>query len=218
MRILIIDDHRLFAEAVRTALSGNGLEILPVASTGREGVEAARSQRPDLVLVDLVLPDTSGIDVGRRILQDCPEARVMAVTGLNDTGILQQVMRAGFHGYLTKDSPIALLVESIHAVANGQMVIPHRLAAGAAGDKTSAERDAELLAKQLTPRERSVLILLVEGSASEEIALRMSISPNTVRTHIQNILTKLQVHSRLEAAAFAVRYGLVDVRRERRRA
>jgi DNA-binding NarL/FixJ family response regulator len=218
MRILIIDDHRLFAEAVRTALSGNGLEILPVASTGREGVEAARSHRPDLVLVDLVLPDTSGIDVGRRILRDCPEARVMAVTGLNDTGILQQVMRAGFHGYLTKDSPIALLVESIHAVASGQMVIPHRLAAGAAGDKTSAERDAELLAKQLTPRERSVLILLVEGSASEEIALRLSISPNTVRTHIQNILTKLQVHSRLEAAAFAVRYGLVDVRRERRRA
>lgn len=218
MRILIIDDHKLFAEAVRTALSGNGMEILPVASTGQEGVEAARFQRPDLVLVDLVLPDTTGIEVGRRILQECPDTRVMAVTGVSDPGILQEVMRAGFHGYMTKDSPMAQLVESIHAVTSGQMVIPHRLAAGAAGEKSSAQRDAELLSKQLTPRERSVLNMLVEGSASEEIALRMAISPNTVRTHIQNILTKLQVHSRLEAAAFAVRYGLVDVRRERRRA
>lgn len=111
---------------------------------------------------------------------------------------------------------MAQFVDSIKAAMSGQLVVPHRLAARAAGARSSEERDASLLAEQLTKRERDVLRMLVEGARSEAIAKRMSISPNTVRTHVQNILTKLQVHSRLEAAAFAVRHGLAGHGRDRR--
>ena len=202
MRVLIIDDHKLFAEAIRSALGSDGLrmEILPVATSAKEGLAAAKSGSPDLVLVDLGLPDESGVE--------------LAVTALSDPQFLREAMKAGFHGFITKDTPMARFVDSIKAAMSGHVVVPHRLAARAAGARSTEERDAGLLAEQLTKRERDVLGMLVEGTRSEEIARRMSISPNTVRTHIQNILTKLQVHSRLEAAAFAVKHGLV--RRDRR--
>jgi len=218
VRILIIDDHKLFAEAIRSALSSQGMDVLPVATSGGQGLDTARSELPDLVLLDLGLPDGPGVSFGKKILQDCPDTKVLAVTALSDPGLLNEAMTAGFHGYLTKDTEIRRFVESIDAVMNGQAVIPHRLAAAAADVRRTPERDADLLAEQLTQRERSVLHLLVEGASSDEIARRLSISPNTVRTHVQNVLTKLQVHSRLEAATFAVRYGLVGTRTEFREA
>ncbi len=213
MRVLFIDDQKLFAEAIRSALSsnGHGMEVLPVASTAKEGLEAAKAHRPDIVLVDMILPDGTGVELGEQILESCPGTAVVAVTALSDPRMLRDALKVGFHGYLTKDTPIARFVESIQSAMNGHVVLPHRLAARAAGHRSASERDAGLLADQLTYRERDVLKLLVEGAGSEEIARWLSISPNTVRTHIQNILTKLQVHSRLEAAAFAVRYGLVSV-------
>jgi two-component system nitrate/nitrite response regulator NarL len=217
MRVLIIDDQKLFAEAIRSALSsnGHGLEALPVASTAEEGLAAAKAERPDIVLVDMVLPDGNGIELGEQILDSCPGTVVVAVTALSDPRMLRDAIKVGFHGYLTKDTPIARFIESIKSAINGQVVLPHRLAARAAGQQSTEERDAGLLADQLTDRERDVLKLLVKGARSEDIARWLSISPNTVRTHIQNILTKLQVHSRLEAAAFAVRFGLVDGARDR---
>jgi two-component system, NarL family, nitrate/nitrite response regulator NarL len=213
MRVLIIDDQKLFAEAIRSALSsnGHGMEVLPVATTAMEGLAAAQANRPDVVLVDMILPDGTGIELGEQILESCPGAVVVAVTALSDARMLREAIKVGFHGYLTKDTSIMRFVESIKSAVNGQVVLPHRLAARAAGQKSVEERDAELLADQLTDRERDVLSLLVKGARSDEIARWLSISPNTVRTHIQNILTKLQVHSRLEAAAFAVRHGLVSV-------
>jgi DNA-binding NarL/FixJ family response regulator len=217
MRVLIVDDHKLFAEAIRSALSRDkGMEVVAVAGTAKEGLEAAKKGRPDVALVDLALPDENGIQLGRQILENCPGTIVLAVTGMSDPQLLREAMKAGLHGYLTKDTPMARFVESIEAAMNGHVVVPHKLAARAAGARTGEERDASLLAEQLTSRERDVLGLLVEGRRSDEIATKLSISPNTVRTHIQNILTKLQVHSRLEAAAFAVRHGMVNLGRERR--
>ena len=214
MRVLIVDDHKLFAEAIRSALSMNGhaMDVLPVATSAREGLEAARSARPDVALVDLGLPDESGIELGRKILELCPGAKVLAVTALADTHLLREAVKVGFHGYLTKDIPMARFVDSIVATINGQLVIPQRLAGPAIGAESDEERNARLLTAQLTPQEKTVLGLLVEGRPGPDIARKLTISPNTVRTHIQNILTKLQVHSRLEAAAFAVRYGLVEFR------
>ncbi len=214
MRVLIVDDHKLFAEAIRSVLTSSGMEVLGVVTNGKDAMDAASRERPDLVLVDLLLPDASGVDVGRAILEASPQTRVLAVTALNDAEPLADALKAGFHGYLTKDTPMIRFVESIQAAMNGRVVMPHRVGP-VSGTRSDEERDALLLAEQLTRREREVLAMLVEGAAGDEIASRLAISPNTVRTHIQNILTKLQVHSRLQAAAYAVRHDLVSGARGR---
>jgi DNA-binding NarL/FixJ family response regulator len=189
------------------------MDVTAVASTVEEGLAASRRDLPDVVLVDLGLPDGDGIALGRTIASELPDTKVIALTALNDPKAVGEALRAGFSGYLTKDTPLTQFVAMIEAAVAGQVVIPQRLAAVAVGARTSEERHASLLAEQLSPRERQVLSLLAEGASSEEIAGKLSVSPNTVRTHVQSILTKLQVHSRLEAATFAVRYGIVKVPR-----
>jgi two-component system, NarL family, nitrate/nitrite response regulator NarL len=218
MRVLIIDDHKLFAEAIRSALRTTGLEVLPVATSGAEGLRAARSAKPDLVLLDLGLPDDHGIAIGQKILEADPDTKVIAVTALNDPRLLRETVKAGFNGYLTKDVRVWRLVESIHAVMEGQSVMAGSTASAPTESRRPIRVSADVLVEQLTKRERDVLGLLVQGATSEGIARRLSISPNTVRTHVQNVLSKLQVHSRLQAATFAVRHGLVGNGRERREA
>lgn len=213
IKVLIVDDHRLFADVIRSVLTEQGMDVLDVASTVAEGLAADRAGQPDVVLVDLGLPDGDGISLGRSIVAARPDARVIALTALNDPKAVGEALRAGFAGYLTKDTPLTQFVSLIEAAVAGQVVIPQRLAAGVAGARTADERHAALLAEQLSPRERQVLTLLAEGANSEDIAGRLSVSPNTVRTHVQSILTKLQVHSRLEAATFAVKYGIVKLPR-----
>jgi two-component system nitrate/nitrite response regulator NarL len=208
IQVLIIDDHKLFAEAIRSTLQRQGMEILDPVTRGSEGIDVATQKQPDVALVDLGLPDMRGIEVGRKILEVSPETKVVAVTALNDPDMVTKAIRAGFHGYLTKDTPLSLFVDSLRSALQGQLVVPHRLAAPS-NDMTDDEREALLLTKQLTARELEVLTLLAQGASSSQIAKRLSVSPNTVRSHVQNILTKLQVHSRLEAAAFAVRYRVV---------
>jgi DNA-binding NarL/FixJ family response regulator len=215
-RILLVDDHRLFSEVIRSTLEGMGMDVLPVATTGSEGLDVARRERPDIVLVDIGLPDESGLVVGEKILEEMPDTKVVAVTSLIDPRAVAEAVRLGFRGYVTKDTPVNQFVSSIQAVLDGNVVMPKQLARAAAGDRSPEEQHAAMLVKQLTDREREVLQLLAEGSRGTQIAERLGISPNTVRTHVQSILTKLQVHSRLEAAAFAVRHGLIKTPGERR--
>jgi two-component system, NarL family, response regulator LiaR len=215
-RVLIIDDHRLFSEVIRSTLEGMGMEVLGSATTGSEGLDMARRERPDVVLVDIGLPDESGLSVGKKILEALPETKVVAVTSLIDPRAAAEAVRLGFRAYVTKDTPVNQFVSWIQAVLDGAEVTPPQLARHAAGYRTPEEQHAAILIKQLTDRERQVLQLLAEGSSGVQIAARLSISPNTVRTHVQSILTKLQVHSRLEAAAFAVRHGLIRTPGERR--
>jgi len=207
VRILIVDDHVLFAEAIRPTLESLGMTVVAVATTGADGLEFARRLRPDLILVDIGLPDESGLVTGRRILGEFPEAKVIALTALDSPSAVREAMRVGFHGYLTKDTPVSRFASSLRTVLDGQVVLPRRLVS-AVGRRRDDDGSA-LLAAQLTAREREVLGLLAEGLGGTDIARRLGISTNTVRTHIQSILTKLQVHSRLEAAAFALRRGLV---------
>ncbi len=138
-----------------------------------------------------------------------PDAKVVALTALDDENAVQEALRLGFHGYFTKHIDADQFRRSLASVIDGQTVFPHRL-----GRRTVPagveQRDMELMAAQLTTREREVLQLLAEGASSPQIAARLGVSPNTVRTHVQGILSKLQLHSRLEAAAFAVRYELVE--------
>lgn len=215
IRALIVDDHTLFAEAIRATLEAKGVEVVAVVATGAGALEATAATRPDLILLDLGLPDRSGLAVGADILHEWPETKVLALTALDDPRAVKEAMRTGFHGYLTKDTPVAKFVEAVLAAIGGQVVMPHRLAAHAAGARSSREREVALMADQLTYRELDVLRLLADGMQGEAIARKLGISRNTVRTHVQSILTKLQVHSRLEAATFAVRHGIVEPPRSR---
>lgn len=207
MRILIVEDQVLFAEAMQVALRNHGIEVVGIASTGEEGLELVSALDPDVVLLDLGLPDRGGMKVGREMLERYPRVRVMALTALRDGRTARDALRAGFSGYLTKDTDIDRLLRAIQAAVAGEVTIPKRLARQAAGDQGDA---VSLMASQLTEREREVLAMLAEGADSATIAARCQISRNTVRTHVQSILAKLNVHSRLEAAAFAVQHGLVS--------
>ncbi len=187
-----------------------GMGPVDVVSTGREALEAVKQVRPDLVLIDVGLPDGHGIAIGRDILEEAPGTKVVALTALEDERTVQDALRSGLHGYLTKSTEPAPFKRALESIADGQTVFPHRLGRQP-GWSNGHRSQEELLGEQLTGREVEVLQLLAEGASSRDIAQKLSVSPNTVRTHVQGILSKLQVHSRLEAAAFAVRHDLVKL-------
>jgi two-component system nitrate/nitrite response regulator NarL len=210
MRVLIVDDQRLFADVICSALESRGVQVVGVAGDAKQALDMWRATRPDVVLVDVGLPDESGVEVGKRILAEHSGTKVLIVTALNDARVVGDALRAGFAGYLTKDTPLSRFLEQIEAALRGEVVVPHRISAGANSHRTPEQRHASFLAEQLSVRELDVLRLLAEGAQTGDMARRLEISTNTVRTHVQSILTKLQVHSRLEAATFAVRFGIVS--------
>lgn len=214
-RVLIVEDHRLFADALRPVLIKMGMEVMDTAPDAARALAIISSEPTDVVLVDLGLPDMAGIDVAKEILRRRPQTKVLALTGLNDPRVVREALQAGLHGFLTKDMPLLRFVNAIEASLEGQVVIPHTLASAAPGRRTPEEQHADMVRQHLTPREYEVLALLVEGSNTNRMAIRLGLSPNTVRTHVQNILEKLQVGSRLEAAAFAVRHQLIGQSAER---
>jgi two-component system nitrate/nitrite response regulator NarL len=181
-----------------------------------------------LVLVDVGLPDRSGIAIGKQMLEELEprpngngkgdanangHIRLVAITALDDSRLAQEALRAGFRGYLMKDMNVSQLLSSIDAVLEGQIVVPSKVTRVPPGIRVGRDLEARLLAEQLTKRELEVLELLATGAGSQDIASALGVAPNTVRTYVQSILSKLQVHSRLEAAAFAVRHSLVRRRR-----
>jgi DNA-binding NarL/FixJ family response regulator len=162
--------------------------------------------RPDVVLLDLGLPDESGLAVGKALVSTWPDARIIALTALDDPTAVSEALAIGFRGYLTKDTAVDRFIAAIDTVMQDQIVLPQRIRNRA---RSGMDEHAALLVSQLTVREREVLGLLTAGLDGPAIARRLGVSRNTVRTHVQSILTKLQVHSRLEAAAFARHHRLV---------
>jgi two-component system, NarL family, response regulator LiaR len=184
-----------------------GMSVLGVYTTAESGLAGAREHRPDMVLLDLGLPDRSGLELGTDILEELPETKVVVVTALEDEKSVQDAHKAGFHGYLTKQTEAERFRHALRSVQDGQTVFPQRQVG-----RNRERTNDELMSEQLTTREVEVLQLLAEGASSGQIAEELRVSPNTVRTHVQGILSKLQLHSRLQAAAFAVRHGLAKPR------
>jgi len=203
---MIVNDHALFAEAVGEVLADRGYRVEGLVRTGKDAVEAARRTRPDLVLMDLRLSDGNGVEVGRAIAEQVPSTKVLAVTGDRDPDLVSRTMRAGFHGYVTKEASMSTLVESLDAVLAGRIVTP----GGVSGPWSDGVRPREARLEPLTPREREILQLLAQGQRTAQIASTLHIAKNTVRSHVQTVLSKLGAHSRLEAVALARRRGLLS--------
>jgi len=207
IRILIADDHSVVRQGLHMFLSlDSELEIVGEATNGLEAVNQARKLKPDVVLMDLIMPQMDGITAIEIIRHELPDVEVIALTSvLEDTAVIGAI-KAGAIGYLLKDTQANELCRAIKAAAAGQVQLSPQAAARLMHEVRTPENP-----QALTDRETDVLSLLANGKANKEIALSLHISETTVKTHVSNILTKLGVPSRTQAALYAVRIGLASL-------
>ena len=210
--VLLADSHSLFRDAVRLVLaSGTDLEVVAEARDGLQAVAEAERTRPDVALLDANLPNCDGIRAAEMIRQRVPECHVIVLSGEEDEQILIRALEVGASGYFTKEYPLAELIEAARAVHRGETLVPTRMLGPLLTRLLHRRRQQDDALRQLarlTRREREVLALLADGADNDSIAQALVISPQTARTHIQNVLSKLGVHSRLEAAAFVLQNGV----------
>jgi DNA-binding NarL/FixJ family response regulator len=206
LRILVADDHPLFREGVVHSLSfEDDLEVVAEASSGAEAVRLAIQLLPDLVVLDLGMPDGGGIAATRQIAASCPGTAILILTVSEDPDDLLQALKAGARGYVLKGVPAHGLVQAVRAVTAGEVYVAQALAGSILREMTRPTVDAF---DQLTPREGEVLELVAKGQTNREIGEGLYLSEKTVKHYMTNVLQKLHVHSRLEAALLAQRREL----------
>jgi DNA-binding NarL/FixJ family response regulator len=214
VRVLAVDDDEVFRLGLEQALAEEpGIEIVGEAHDGDRAVERAAHLHPDVVLMDLRMPGTDGVEATRRIRESTPEVRVLVLTVSEEESDLFAAVRAGANGYLLKGASPAEVADAVRSVARGEAPLSPAVAPKLLAEFNAlSRRDAEMggHAQRLTPREIDVLRLIARGLSNRQIANDLVISENTVRNHVRNILEKLRVRSRVEAAAVAMRDRLVD--------
>ena len=212
IRVLVVDDHDLFRAGLAALLAAQpGIEVVAQASGGRMGVRLADELEPDVILMDVRMPDLEGPDATREILDRHPSTRVVALTVVSDDSDVAAVVEAGACGFLAKDTAIDAVVLAVRAAANGVAWLSPRAAEVVLGRvrRVGADEEPEPgLLEELSPREREVLRLIARGMENAEIAEELGISPRTAKNHVSNILVKLGMPSRIQAAIYAVRRGL----------
>ena len=211
-RVLIVDDHDLFRTGLRNLLEDQGVNVVGEASTGEEAVRAVRQTAPDVVVMDLNMPGMSGVEATRHITADAPLTRVVVLTISDQDSDVMNAILAGACGYLLKDSSIQDLMRGISSAAVGESLISPHIAAKVlqrVRASTTLPDAAETIRAELSDREIEVLKLIANGRDNADIAGELHISPKTVKNHISNILMKLQIDNRIQAAVYAVRSGLV---------
>jgi DNA-binding NarL/FixJ family response regulator len=212
IRVLVVDDHDLFRTGLASLLAAQpDIEVVGQASGGRAAVRLTHELRPDVVLMDLRMPDLAGPDATRMILERDPSMRVIALTVLSQDENVADSVQAGACGYLTKDTPTEDVATAIRAAAQGAAWLSPRAAEVVLGRLRQEKRSAtdELpIEQQLSARELDVLRLIASGKENSEIAQALNISPRTAKNHVSSILTKLGLPSRVQAAIYAVRRGL----------
>jgi two-component system NarL family response regulator len=217
IRTMIVDDHALFRRGLEMVLDEEpDIDLVGQASDGAEAVEKAAESLPDVVLMDIRMPRSSGIEACRAMKEAAPSAKIIILTISDEEEDLFEAIRAGASGYLLKDIPLDEVAEAVRAVHGGQSLINPSMAGKLLTEfATLARRDGEARAQEvpapkLTDREMQVLKLVARGMNNRDIAKALFISENTVKNHVRNILEKLQIHSRMEAVMVAVREKLIE--------
>ena len=212
IRVLFVEDHQLLADALSAMLAHEpDLSVVGVAGSVAEAKTMAR-ERVDVALMDYRLPDGTGAEATRAIKARWPLARVVMLTAIKDDETVLESIQAGADGYLTKDRAADDVVQAVRAAYAGETLLPRSVILEIARRVAAAKErgDDRKMIEPLTPRELEVLRALTDGLSTPEICERLYIAPNTLRTHVQNIMGKLRVHSKLEAVAFALKNRLVE--------
>ena len=211
-RVLLVDDHDLFRTGLRNLLADQGVDVVGEAQTGAEALGLVRELAPDVVVMDLNMPGMSGVEATRQINVLAPLTRVLVLTISDQDADVMDAILAGASGYLLKDSSIQELLQGIRSAAVGEALISPHIASKVLqrirATSTSPEI-ADTIRSELSDREIQVLKLIANGTDNAQIAAELHISPKTVKNHISNILMKLQIDNRIQAAVYAVRSGIV---------
>ena len=211
VRILLVDDHGLFRSGIRALLQEYpDFEIVGETADGMEGVKRAKQLQPDVVLLDLHMPGVSGSDALRLMLQDSDEVHVLMLTVSEDADDLLDTLRAGATGYLLKNIEAETLANAIRMAAHGEPVVSQPMMSKllAINHERSSTPTADTALDKLTPRERDILVCIAKGLSNKHIARDLNVAESTVKIHVQSILKKLNLNSRVQAAVFAVEHAV----------
>jgi NarL family two-component system response regulator LiaR len=212
IRVLLTDDHAIVRKGVRALLATErGIQVIGEACSGAEAVVQAEALRPDVILMDLVMPDLDGIDATRQITAKLPGIRILVLTSFAADEKVFPAIKAGALGYLLKDSGPEELVEAIRRVHDGEPWLEPSIARKVLLELSHSPKQQPLTADPLTERELDILRLLAQGCSNKEIALKLSVSELTVRTHVSNVLGKLHLASRTQAALYALQKGITSI-------
>jgi len=214
--ILLVDDHTLFREGIRRLINEQpNMEIVGEAANGRQAVDKAVELQPDLILMDIAMPDMNGLEATEHIKKQWPPARVLLLTVHDDREYLFHALDAGASGYVLKEAEAQELVMAIQAVCRDEIFLYPSVARWLVQDYLQRGRggnpEEQQRLDELTDRQQTVLQLLAEGYSNQEIADKLVLSPYTVQTHRNNIMQKLNLHSRADLIKYAIRYGLTDL-------
>ena len=214
--ILIVDDHPLVREGLISILkSAAGYEVVGQAGNARNAIRMVKNLKPDLVLLDLALPDKSGIELSREIRKISPPTRILIVSMHSKVEYIVKAFQAGATGYMTKESATEKLLQGIEHVVNGEYFmdgsVSHRVVEKLMQTPEKEMKLTDAAYETLTPREQEITVLLAEGYSAKDTAAKLFISPKTVENHRTSIMNKLGLHSTLELVRYAARLGLIDV-------
>jgi len=213
IRIIIADDHRLFRHGLRNLLmDGSDIEVVAETCDGIETIQAVKAQKPDIVLMDITMPNLNGIESSRRIVKENPKTKIIMLSMHSDRRFVLESFKAGAFGYILKDCAIDSLIDAIHTVNQNQYYLDKSIAKAVVKDYINLNsQKADSVFAVLSPREREVLQLMAEGCATKEIADKISVSVKTVETHRKQIMDKLNIHNIAQLTKYAIREGLTSL-------
>jgi DNA-binding NarL/FixJ family response regulator len=213
IRVLLADDHQLMREGLRAVLDEQeDMEVVADVENGREAARLAKQLQPDVVVMDISMPDLNGIEAARRVASDAPEAKVIALSMHSDRQFVSEMLKAGAAGYVLKDCATDELLQAVRTVVGGHTYLSPRVARVVVeGYVRKAPHGEAPAAPALTDREREVLQLLAEGKTTKQIALALHVSAKTIETHRRNMMEKLDIHSVAELTKYALREGLTTL-------
>ena len=210
MNLLLCDDHQLLMDAMTSSLAGHGHQVVGALTDPRMMADTAAHLQPDVCIMDLGYPGGGGLAAVRQVAQEVPSTKVLVLSASTDPAAIRESFEAGALGFVRKTDSIAGVLDAIEHLMNGEVALDPRLLRAAMSQPPAASNGRESATYQLTPRETEVLRLIVEGRGTSDIAEELHIATSTARSHIQSVLVKTGVHTRLQVATLAVRQGLVS--------